>query len=180
MLQLIQIKEDGVLVNEIRTLFQEYEKELDENLCFQSFEAELKDPLKKYGSPKGVLYIAEWNDAVAGCIALTDISENISTPAKDGTGSLNAAADASTALSTVCEMKRLYVRPQFRKHKIGRAMVEQLMKDAEQLGYKTMKLDTLQKLQPAITLYKQYGFKETTAYYENPLPGVVYMQKQLL
>lgn len=150
-------------MNEIRTLFQEYEKELDENLCFQSFEAELKDPLKKYGSPKGVLYIAEWNDAVAGCIALTDISENI-----------------STMLSTVCEMKRLYVRPQFRKHKIGRAMVEQLMKDAEELGYKTMKLDTLQKLQPAITLYRQYGFTETTAYYENPLPGVVYMEKRLV
>jgi len=145
-------------MNEIRTLFQEYEKELDENLCFQSFEAELKDPLKKYGSPKGILYIAEWNHEVAGCIALTDIS---------------------TTLSTVCEMKRLYVRPQFRKHKIGKAMVEQLMKDAEELGYKTMKLDTLQKLQPAITLYKQYGFTETTAYYENPLPGVVYMEKQL-
>lgn len=155
-------------MNEIRTLFQEYEKELDENLCFQSFEAELKDPLKKYGSPKGVLYIAKWHDAVVGCIALTDIST-----------SLNMTADASTKLSTVCEMKRLYVRPHFRKHKIGKAMVEQLMKDAEELGYKTMKLDTLQKLQPAITLYKQYGFTETTAYYENPLPGVVYMEKQL-
>lgn len=162
-------------MDEIRILFREYEKELDENLCFQSFEAELKDPLKKYGLPKGFLYIAEWNHEVAGCIALTDIS----TPAKDGTGSLNMTADTSTSLSTVCEMKRLYVRPQFRKHKIGKAMVEQLMKDAEELGYKTMKLDTLQKLQPAITLYKQYGFFETTAYYENPLPGVVYMEKQL-
>ncbi len=172
MLQLIQIKEEGTLLDEIRTLFREYEKELDENLCFQSFEAEVNDPLKKYGSSKGVLYIAEWNHKVAGCIALTDISESIST-------SLNVAADASTTLSTVCEMKRLYVRPQFRKHKIGKAMVEQLMKDAEQLGYRTMKLDTLKKLQPAITLYKQYGFTETTAYYENPLPGVVYMEKQL-
>ena len=78
----------------------------------------------------------------------------------------------------VCEMKRLYVRPPFRKHKIGKAMVEQLMKDGKRLGYTTMKLDTLQKLQPAIALYKQYGFTETTAYYENPLPGVVYMEKQ--
>lgn len=157
MLQLIQIKEDGVLMDEIRTLFREYEKELDENLCFQSFEAELEDPLKKYGTPKGVLYIAKWDDAVAGCIALMSLQEE-----------------------AVCEMKRLYVRPQFRKHKIGKAMVEQLMKDAEQLGYKTMKLDTLRKLQPAINIYKQYGFTETTAYYENPLPGVVYMQKRLL
>lgn len=143
-------------MDEIRTLFREYEKELDENLCFQSFEAELKDPLKKYGSPKGVLYIAKWNDAVAGCIALMPLPEE-----------------------GVCEMKRLYVRPPFRKHKIGKAMVEQLMKDAEQLEYTSMKLDTLQKLQPAISLYRQYGFTETTAYYENPLPGVVYMEKKL-
>lgn len=142
-------------MDEIRTLFREYEKELDENLCFQSFEAELKDPLKKYGSPKGVLYIAKWKDEVAGCIALMPLQEE-----------------------GVCEMKRLYVRPPFRKHKIGKAMVEQLMKDGKQLGYTTMKLDTLQKLQPAIALYKQYGFTETTAYYENPLPDVVYMEKQ--
>jgi len=142
-------------MDEIRTLFREYEKELDENLCFQSFEAELKNPLKKYGSPKGVLYIAKWKDELAGCIALMPLQEE-----------------------GVCEMKRLYVRPQFRKHKIGKAMVEQLMKDGKRLGYTTMKLDTLQKLQPAIALYKQYGFTETTAYYENPLPGVVYMEKQ--
>ena len=55
-------------MDEIRTLFREYEKELDENLCFQSFEAELKDPLKKYGLPKGVLYIAKWKDEVAGSL----------------------------------------------------------------------------------------------------------------
>jgi putative acetyltransferase len=157
MLQLIQIKEDGILLDEIRALFREYEKELDENLCFQSFEAELNNPLKKYGSPKGVLYMAQWNDEVAGCIALMPLQDE-----------------------RVCEMKRLYVRPQFRKHKIGKAMVEQLMKDAAHLGYTTMKLDTLQKLQPAISLYKRNGFTETTAYYENPLPSVVYMEKKLL
>ncbi len=163
MLQLIKIDKETVLIEEIKILFREYEKELNENLCFQSFEEELKDPLKKYGPPKGVLYVAEWKGEVAGCIALADISENISTP-----------------LNTTCEMKRLFVRPQFRKHKIGKAMVEQLLKDAVQLGYTKMKLDTLQKLQPAIALYKQYGFCETTAYYENPLPGVVYMKKTLL
>lgn len=156
MLQLIQLKEDGVLLDEIRTLFREYEKELGENLCFQHFETELNDPLKKYGSPEGVLYIAKWNDAVAGCIALMPLQEK-----------------------GVCEMKRLYVRPLFRKHQIGKAMVEQLMKDAAELGYSTMKLDTLQKLAAAIALYRQYGFTETTAYYNNPLPGVVYMEKRI-
>lgn len=156
MLQLIQIKEEGVLMNEIRTLFRAYEQELDENLCFQSFEDELKDPLKKYGPPLGVLYIATWNNEATGCIALMPLKED-----------------------AVCEMKRLYVKPEFRKHQIGKALVDQLLKDAERLGYEKMKLDTLQKLQPAIGLYKNYGFVETTAYYENPLEGVVYMEKSL-
>lgn len=156
MIELVAVTAEGVLLDEARTLFREYEKELDENLCFQSFEAELNDPLKKYGPPRGVLYIAKWNDAVAGCIALYPLQNN-----------------------DECEMKRLFVRPSFRKHKIGKIMVEQLLKDAVALGYKTMKLDTLEKLQPAIQLYKQYGFAETTAYYKNPLTGVVYMEKQL-
>ena len=154
MLQLQLIQEEGVLMDEIRTLFREYETELNEDLCFQSFEAELQNPLKKYGPPFGGLYIATWNNEVAGCIALLPLQEE-----------------------ATCEMKRLYVRPDYREHKIGKTLVEQLLKDAELLGYKKMKLDTLQKLQPAIGLYKQFGFMETTAYYENPLQGVVYMEK---
>jgi putative acetyltransferase len=153
MLQLQRIKEEGEFMDKIRTLFREYETELNEDLCFQSFETELKDPLKKYSPPNGVLYLAFWNNEVAGCIALMPLEES------------------------VCEMKRLYVRPAFRMHKIGKALVEQLLDDAKQLGYSKMKLDTLQKLQPAIQLYKQYGFEETTAYYQNPLAGVVYMEK---
>lgn len=154
MLQLQRINNEGCWMDEIRILFREYETELNEDLCFQSFEAELKDPLKKYGPPNGALYLALWNSEVAGCIALMPLKEE-----------------------GVCEMKRLYVRPAFRKHKIGKSFVEQLLKDAVEFGYKKMKLDTLEKLQPAIQLYKQYGFEETTAYYENPLAGVVYMEK---
>ncbi len=156
MLNLIKITEQNRYVEEIRILFQEYETELNENLCFQSFEAELQDPLQKYGPPHGALYLALWNHEPAGCIALMPLKE---------TGA--------------CEMKRLYVRPAFRKHKIGKALVQQLLLDAQQLGYSTIKLDTLQKLQPAIELYKQFGFVETTAYYENPLAAVVYMEKHL-
>lgn len=156
MLQLIQIKEEGVLLDEIRILFSEYEKELNVNLCFQSFESELRDPLQKYGPPAGRLYVASWNNETAGCIALMPLKEK-----------------------GMCEMKRLYVRQQYRQHKIGKAMVHQLLQDAKRLGYTMMKLDTLQQLQPAIALYKQCGFTETTAYYNNPLPAVVYMEKKL-
>jgi len=149
------ITEEGMQMDAIRQLFRSYEQELGENLCFQSFEEELKDPLKKYGPPSGVLYLALYNNEPAGCIALTPLEEG------------------------VCEMKRLYVKPEYRRYKIGKELVELLLNDAVKLGYKKMKLDTLEKLQAAIALYKQHGFTETTAYYENPLKGVVYMEKEL-
>lgn len=162
MTELIYIQQEGWLMDEVRKLFRENEMELDENLCFQSFEDELKDPLKYYGPPKGVLYLAKWNNEVAGCVALKPLR------------------NASNSHSRDCEMKRLYVKPHYRKHKIGKVLVEQLIKDAQMLGYTKMKLDTLEKLQPAIGLYRQYGFVETTAYYENPLDEVVYMEKDLV
>lgn len=156
MLELLYITDDGVLLNEVRKLFSEYEKELNEDLCFQSFEEEMKSPLHKYGPPKGEILLALYEEEIAGCIALYPLEEE-----------------------GCCEMKRLYVRPEFRKHKIGDLLVRQLMEDAIELKYKKMKLDTLQKLQPAIQLYLKHGFKETTAYYNNPLEGVVYMEKKL-
>ena len=162
MVELIYITEEGELLEEVRQLFHEYEKELDENLCFQSFEEEIKEPLKKYGPPKGEIILATFNEEsdsyrIAGCIALYPLPEE-----------------------GVCEMKRLYVRPEYRKHKIGELLVRQLLEDAISLGYKKMKLDTLIKLQPAIKLYIKHGFAETTAYYQNPLEGVVYMEKKLM
>lgn len=156
MLQIVLIGEESPALDNIRALFREYEQELGENLCFQSFEAELKDPLKKYGPPAGVLLLAYWKQEVAGCIAFTPM-----------------------AAPTTCEMKRLYVRPTFRKYGIGRKLAEALLKRAAQQGYATMKLDTLEKLQAAIRLYEQLGFKKTTAYYHNPLPNVIYMEKKL-
>jgi GNAT superfamily N-acetyltransferase len=76
-------------------------------------------------------------------------------------------------------MKRLYVQPAFRKHKIGEALVEAIIQQAQQLNYAVMKLDTLERLQAAIQLYLKKGFIITNAYYPNPLPNVVYMEKQL-
>ena len=142
-------------LEEARMLFREYEKELDADLCFQSFEEELKNPLYKYGLPNGSLILAYWNNQLAGCIALQ--------PLENGN----------------CEMKRLFVRPSFRKHKIGQALVEEILQKATAIGYTKMKLDTLERLQAAIHLYKKKGFQVTTAYYENPLQQVVYMEKSL-
>jgi putative acetyltransferase len=156
MLRIEPITTEGPALKRCRLLFSEYQQMLGEDLCFQGFEKELANPLLKYGPPAGLLYLAYWNDEVAGCIALQPL-----------------------ASAGVCEMKRLYVRLLFRRHEIGRMLCEELLKQAIALDYHTMKLDTLQQLQPAIRLYESLGFTHTTAYYHNPLPGVVYMEKQL-
>lgn len=156
MLRVKHISEEGNDLNIVRELFREYEKELDEDICFQSFEAELKQPLDKYGDPAGDLLLAWWNDDPAGCIALTGTKDK-----------------------KTCEMKRLYVKPAFRKNGIGNTLVESLIASATEKGYSVIRLDTFSKLQPAIKLYEQYGFKYIGAYYPNPLPGVIYMEKEL-
>jgi ribosomal protein S18 acetylase RimI-like enzyme len=73
----------------------------------------------------------------------------------------------------------LYVSPTYRKLGVGDALVKVLLREAQSLGYTTMKLDTLERLQAAIRLYQKFGFETVTAYYDNPLPSVVYMQKIL-
>lgn len=156
MTQLVYVNTEGAWLDAIRELFREYEAELGENLCFQGFDEEMNDPLVKYAAPGGAIILALVDGKAAGCIALYQ---------------LKTEGD--------CEMKRLYVRPAFRKHKIGEELVAELLAAAIQKGYRVMKLDTLEKLQPAIRLYKKFDFSETTAYYENPLQGVVYMERQL-
>ena len=76
-------------------------------------------------------------------------------------------------------MKRLYVKPNFRKNKIGRLLIEELLTSAKERNYEKMRLDSFLKLQAAIHLYKKFGFENISAYYNNPLAGVVYMEKQL-
>ena len=156
MLRIKHIIEEGSELDTIRELFHEYEKELNEDICFQSFEEELKHPLKKYGPPSGDLMLAYWEDDVAGCIALSKMKDE-----------------------AACEMKRLYVRPVFRKNKIGRILIEELLTSAKERNYEKMRLDTFLKLEAAIHLYNKFGFKNISAYYNNPLPNVVYMEKEL-
>ena len=156
MLRIKHIIEEGKELDITRDLFREYEKELNEDICFQSFEEELNNPLKKYGLPNGDIMLADWNDEVAGCIALAKVKEPVT-----------------------CEMKRLYVRPAFRKNKIGRLLIEELLNSAKERNYGKMRLDTFLKLQAAVHLYEQFGFRNISAYYNNPLQGVVYMEKEL-
>ncbi len=137
---------------DIKTIFLEYAQSLNVDLCFQSFEEEIADLKKLYASPTGCILAAYEEENLIGAVALKKIGEG------------------------VCEMKRLYVRPAFRKFGAGKELVKLLIDKAKEKDYKVMKLDTLDILQPAISLYKSFGFKEITAYYHNPLAGVVYME----
>ncbi|MDY7028822.1 MAG: GNAT family N-acetyltransferase [Spirochaetota bacterium] len=139
----------------IRTLFREYVEELGDNLDFQGFQDELKHLPGEYSHPYGSLFLAWVEEVPAGCVALRRI-------------------DGST-----CEMKRLFVRPEYRSMKVGRALVETIIADARSRGYRTMKLDTLEKLQAAYRLYRSFGFRETDPYTYNPLPGAVFMELEL-
>ena len=139
----------------IRTLFREYEAFLGVDLCFQSFEEELRTLPGKYAEPKGRLYLALCDGEAAGCIALRPNGE------------------------TACEMKRLFVREKYRGLGIGELLAKQLVSDAKEIGYQTMRLDTLESLTSAVALYRKLGFEETDAYYDKPYEEVVYFELQL-
>jgi GNAT superfamily N-acetyltransferase len=156
MLDIQKVTTEGPALESIKSLFKAYLGELNEDLCFQSFDTEIDNPLYKYSAPTGALFIAYYNAIPVGCIALQPLQE-----------------------AQTCEMKRLYVEPQYRNLKIGDTLVKVLLQEAQLLGYTTMKLDTLERLQAAIQLYQKIGFETVTAYYDNPLPSVVYMQKKL-
>lgn len=156
MLDIQKVTTEGPALESIKSLFKAYLGELNEDLCFQSFDSEIDNPLYKYSAPTGALFIAYYNAIPIGCIALQPLQE-----------------------PQTCEMKRLYVDPEYRNLKIGDALVKTLLQEAQSLGYTTMKLDTLERLQAAINLYLKFGFETVTAYYDNPLPSVVYMQKKL-
>jgi putative acetyltransferase len=139
-------------------LFREYADWLGIDLSFQGFEAELASLPGKYAPPLGELMLAcsPVGDAL-GCVAMRPLEE-----------------------PTICEMKRLYVRPAARGLGIGVALVAAIIECAEELGYTEMKLDTLAGMQEALALYMRFGFSEIPAYYHNPVPGTVYLSKQLL
>ena len=143
-------------IDEARTLFREYEAWFGMSLCFQDFENEVATLPGKYAMPDGRLYLAYSDEKLAGSIALRKL--------EDG----------------VCEMKRLFVRDDFRGAKVGVTLIEKLIADAKEIGYQKMRLDTYPpKMGKAVKLYESHGFVAIPPYYDNPHSDVLFMELAL-
>jgi len=140
-------------IQQARQLFEEYAAWLGINLCFQNFDKELAGLPGDYAPPNGRLFLADDGDGVVGCVALRKIGDRVG------------------------EMKRLYVRPAFRGRGLGRALTEKLIAEAKQIGYASLRLDTLPgKMDQAVAMYRSLGFEEVAPYYQNPVAGATFME----
>ncbi len=143
-------------IEQVRCLFLEYGRSLGFSLCFQSFEEELKALPGAYGPPSGRLLLARSGDHAAGCIALRKLE------------------------SGICEMKRLYVRPEDRGRGLGRMLVERLIAEARAAGYERMRLDTVESaMKDAVALYRRIGFREIAPYSAIPIESALWMELRL-
>ena len=143
-------------IERARALFVEYAQWLKVDLCFQGFAEELAALPGAYAPPRGRLLLAGTADDAFACIALRPLD-------RDG----------------IAEVKRLYVRPAHRGERWGYRLAEELIAEARAIGYRELKLDTLEWMTPARALYASLGFRECGAYYDNPLASVVYMRLEL-
>lgn len=148
--------ESGEELEQVRILFAEYTDSLDFDLGFQNFEEELANLPGDYVRPTGCLLLAIYKGQTVGCVGLRKLSDG------------------------VCEMKRLYVREQFRGLGLGRALAEAVIDESRKIGYNNMRLDTVPSMDAARTLYVSLGFKQTSSYRYNPIEGAVFMELRLV
>src|SRR6185503_2420324 len=143
----------------IKALFREYAQSLGFSLAYQDFDSELADFPGKYAAPDGALLLARVGEQAAGTVALRKLDDNI------------------------CEMKRLYVKPEFRGRRtadgrsIGRALAEDIVAIGRDRGYQRLRLDTIGgKMRQALSLYRSMGFVEIAPYYASPIPDTAYLE----
>jgi putative acetyltransferase len=137
----------------VRSIWTEYWAELGLPQDFQGFGEELRTLPGSYGTPRGVLALAYDDSVLAGTIALRPLAEQ------------------------VCEVKRLYVRPRFRRRGIGRALMDWILQQAKGLGYRTVYGDTLPSMTDAMQMYRELGFEIMDhPYSEAPTPGAIYLR----
>ncbi|WP_075980587.1 GNAT family N-acetyltransferase [Bacillus massilinigeriensis] len=154
MVRIIQATEDKQF-EQAKELFIEYSHSLGIDLCFQNFNKELNNLPWEYENPEGSLLLALDDEHPVGCVALRQINKGI------------------------CEMKRLYVKPEWNGQGMGKRLVTSIIDDAKSRGYKFLRLDTLPSMKVAISLYRSLGFYEIEPYRINPIKGALYFELNL-
>lgn len=148
---------------DVLALFTEYtesiiaqgDEEVADCLRSQHYDEEIRNLRKKYGLPKGRLYLAEVDGRVVGCVALRALEKD------------------------ACELKRLFVRPAYRSAGVGRALVDRILADAWEIGYRYVRLDTFPFMESALGMYERYGFRAIPCYNDNPAPSAIFLQLDL-
>ena len=143
-------------VEKTKELIREYAQSLEFDLGFQDFDKEMETFPGQYAFPRGCLYIALDANQPIGCVALRDLGDGI------------------------CEMKRLYVIPNYRGQKVGKLLAEVVIKAAKDMGYDYMRLDTIPSMKHANMLYSALGFKQITPYRFNPIEGATFFELNLI
>ncbi len=154
MLTISQAKTDEQ-IDQARLLFEEYVSSLGFDVAFQNVADELARLPGLYAPPSGRLLLALHENRAAGCVALKKLDNQ------------------------TCEMKRLYVRPQYRNLRVGKTLVDALISEAQVAGYRRMRLTTVMTMERAISIYQSWGFKEIPAYCHHPVPGTIFMELTL-
>lgn len=149
------ITEFTALVREYTDAIPQQDAAVAETLESQHLEDEIKDTEKKYGYPYGRMYILLVDEKTAGCVALSRNDEQY------------------------CEMKRLYVRPEYRGNKLSQVLCDKVIEDAKKIGYKYVRLDTFPFMKNAIALYEKYGFTYIERYNDNPAQNAIFMELEL-
>ncbi len=149
------VVESGEHLDAVKILFMEYARSLEFSLGFQDFEEEIADLPGHYGPPDGCILLAFYDDVPVACVALRKLEEGI------------------------CEMKRLYVKPEFRRWGIGIALSKKIIDEAKRIGYEKMRLDTLSTMKEAISIYRKLGFRDIEPYRYNPFNHAVFLEKDL-
>lgn len=153
--QVIKVKTERDY-RQLAGLFREYEKDLGFELTFQNFEDELRQLPQMYGPPKGEAFLLkDKDDLYFGCVAVRKLEEGVG------------------------EIKRMYIRPAWRGRGYGKVLMDVSLEAAKILGYKKVRLDTLDSMQSALAVYRKAGFYEIPKYRENPFGNAVFMEKEL-
>lgn len=152
---ILKTAETNKSFEDAKNLFLQYAQSLNIDLRFQGFEEELNTLHIQYNKPAGAILLAYKDGLAIGCAGIRKFEDS------------------------VAELKRMFVQPEHRQLKIGKQLMALAIDIAKDLGYKSLRLDTLPHMTSALNIYRSFGFYEISAYRYNPINNTIYMERQL-